>query len=106
MDGAGPEAVCGLNGLLFLDLLGTAASHSNLADLPLDDLATIRGWGSKRVTEIDSRSVTGKAIAMGMITRLQKARNRRSTENPQEHPVENPLENPGVPDEVEGTQIQ
>jgi len=65
-------------------------------------LATTSGWGLKRVTEIASRYVSGDAIAMDMITRLQKAGNRRSTENP----LENLLGNPRRPDEVKGTQIQ
>lgn len=53
------------------DLRGTAATHYILAGLPLDDVATILGWELRRVTEIARCYVTGEAIGMGMIARLQ-----------------------------------
>ena len=78
----GPDATSGLEGLRFHDLRGTAATHYILAGLPLDDVATILGWELKRVTEIARRYVTGEAIGMGMIARLQETRNRRPTVKP------------------------
>ena len=39
--------------------------------MPLDDVATILGWELKRVKELARRYVTGEAIGLGMIARLQ-----------------------------------
>ncbi len=78
----GPGATAGLDGLRFHDLRGTAATAYILAGLPLDDVATILGWELKRVKEIARRYVTGEAIGLGMIARLQESRNRRPTVKP------------------------
>ena len=45
-------------------------------------MATILGWELKRVEEIARRYVTGEAIGMGMIARLQDAQNRKPTVKP------------------------
>ncbi len=78
----GPNATAGLDGLRFHDLRGTAATSYILAGLPLDDVATILGWELKRVKEIARRYVTGEAIGLGMIARLQETQNRRPTVKP------------------------
>ncbi len=81
-DHGGPDATAGLEGLRFHDLRGTAATNYILAGLPLDDVATILGWELKRVKEIARRYVTGEAIGLGMIARLQEARNKPPTVKP------------------------
>ena len=83
----GPNAGAGLEGLRFHDLRGTAATSYILAGLPLDDVATILGWELKRVQEIARRYVTGEAIGLGMIARLQETRNRRPTVKPSVKPT-------------------
>ena len=83
----GPDATAGLEGLRFHDLRGTAATNYILAGLPLDDVATILGWELKRVKEIARRYVTGEAIGLGMIARLQETRNRRPTVKPSVKPT-------------------
>ncbi len=83
----GPSATAGLDGLRFHDLRGTAATAYILAGLPLDDVATILGWELKRVKEIARRYVTGEAIGLGMIARLQEPRNRRPTVKPSVKPA-------------------
>ena len=82
----GPDATAGLNGLRFHDLRGTAATSYILAGLPLDDVATILGWELKRVKEIARRYVTGEAIGLGMIARLQESRNEAATVKPSVKP--------------------
>jgi len=72
----------GLGGLRFHDLRGTAATNFIRAGLPLDDVATILGWELNRVKEIARRYVTGEAIGLGMIARLEEARNRQATVKP------------------------
>lgn len=76
------KASAGLEGLRFHDLRGTAATNFIRAGLPLDDVATILGWELNRVKEIARRYVTGEAIGLGMIARLQETRNRRPTVKP------------------------
>jgi integrase len=83
----GADATSGLEGLRFHDLRGTAATNYILAGLPLDDVATILGWELKRVSEIARRYVTGEAIGIGMIARLEEARNRRPTVRPPVKPT-------------------
>ena len=72
----------GLEGLRFHDLRGTAATNFIRAGLPLDDVATILGWELNRVKEIARRYVTGEAIGLGMIARLEEAKNRQATVKP------------------------
>ena len=84
---AGPDATAGLDGLRFHDLRGTAATSYILAGLPLDDVATILGWELKRVKEIARRYVTGEAIGLGMIARLQETQNRTPTVKPSVKPT-------------------
>ena len=50
-------------------------------------MATILGWELKRVKEIVRRYVTGEAIGLGMIARLQETRNRRPTVKPSVKPA-------------------
>ena len=83
----GPQATAGLEGLRFHDLRGTAATSYILAGLPLDDVATILGWELKRVKEIARRYVTGEAIGLGMIARLQETANKRPTVKPSVKPT-------------------
>lgn len=80
-------ATAGRDGLRFHDLRGTAATSYILAGLPLDDVATILGWELKRVKEIARRYVTGEAIGLGMIARLQETQNRRPTVKPSVKPA-------------------
>gem|GEM_PF-2487311 len=84
---SGSEATAGLDGLRFHDLRGTAATNYILAGLPLDDVATILGWELQRVKEIARRYVTGEAIGLGMIARLQEGQNRRPTVKPSVKPT-------------------
>ena len=67
-----------------LSALGSLAARADAirAGLPLDDVATILGWELNRVKEIARRYVTGEAIGLGMIARLQETRNRRPTVKP------------------------
>ena len=83
----GPNATAGLEGLRFHDLRGTAATNYVLAGLPLEDVATILGWELKKVKEIARRYITGEAIGMGMIARLQETRNRTQTVKPAVKPT-------------------
>lgn len=83
----GPDANAGLEGLRFHNLRDTAATNYILTGLPLEDVATILGWVLKRVQEIARRYVTGEAIGMGMIARLQETRNRRTTVKPSIKPA-------------------
>ena len=57
------------------------------SSLPLDDVATILGWELMRVKEITCRYVTGEAIGLGMIARLQETQNRRPTVKPSVKPT-------------------
>ncbi|MEN5051490.1 hypothetical protein [Brevundimonas naejangsanensis] len=58
-----------------------------LAGLPLDDVATtIHGWELKKVKEIARRYVTGEAIGLGMIARLQETANKQPTVKPSVNP--------------------
>ena len=82
----GRDASAGLEGLRFHDLRGTAATNFIRAGLPLDDVATILGWELDRVREIARRYVTGEAIGLGMIARLQETRNREGTVKPSVKP--------------------
>ena len=83
----GPGATAGLEGLRFHDLRGTAATNFIRAGLPLDDVATILGWELDRVKEIARRYVTGEAIGLGMIARLEEGWNRRATVKPAVKPT-------------------
>ena len=49
-------------------------------------MATILGWELKRVKEIARRYVTGEAIGLGMIARLQESRNEAATVKPSVKP--------------------
>ena len=66
---------------------GAAATHYILAGMPLDDVATILGWELKRVKELARRYVTGEAIGLGMIARLQETWNRPPTVKPSVKPI-------------------
>lgn len=72
----GPDAKSGIEGLRWHDRRGTAATNFLLNGLEIDDVALILGWEPERVRQIAARYVTGQAMGLAMVNRL----NRNTTE--------------------------
>ncbi|MBW8815557.1 MAG: hypothetical protein JF588_19220 [Caulobacterales bacterium] len=76
----GPDATTGIEGLRWHDLRGTAATNFLLDGLELDQVALIVGWSLTRVREIAARYVSGEAMGLAMVRRLQQRKRRTGTE--------------------------
>lgn len=68
------KADAGLTGLHFHDLRGTAATRLFIAGSPKRDIATIMGWSEAAVDALLTKYVSGDAVALDLLSRMNQKR--------------------------------
>jgi len=76
------KATSGLTGLHFHDLRGTAATRLFLAGSPKRDIATIMGWSEAAVDALLTKYVSGDAVALDLLSRMNQKRAAQTDDKP------------------------
>lgn len=76
------KAAAGLKGLHFHDLRGTAATRLFLAGSPKRDIATIMGWSEAAVDALLTKYVSGDAVALDLLSRMNQKRAAQTDDKP------------------------
>lgn len=76
------KAAAGLTGLHFHDLRGTAATRLFLAGSPKRDIATIMGWSEAAVDALLTKYVSGDAVALDLLSRMNQKRAAQTDDKP------------------------
>ena len=72
----------GITGLRFHDLRGTAATRLFLAGSPKRDIATIMGWAEPAVGALLTKYVSGDAVALDLLSRMNQKRAAQTDDKP------------------------
>lgn len=72
----------GITGLHFHDLRGTAATRLFIAGSPKRDIATIMGWSEAAVDALLTKYVSGDAVALDLLSRMNQKRAAQTGDKP------------------------
>lgn len=76
------KAKAGLGHIHFHDLRGTAATRLFLAGSPKRDIATIMGWSETAVDALLTKYVSGDAVALDLLSRMNQKRAAQTDDKP------------------------
>lgn len=76
------KTAAGITGLRFHDLRGTAATRLFLAGSPKRDIATIMGWSEAAVDALLTKYVSGDAVALDLLSRMNQKRASQTGDKP------------------------
>jgi len=72
----------GLTGIRFHDVRGTAATRLYIAGAPKADIALIMGWSEKDVDALLTKYVSGDAVALDLMSRMNQKRAAQTGDKP------------------------